>query len=78
MSERVKKSKILDDCDKPGFADNLAANRSGRAGLMEGADVAVEEDHHGGAVLQESDVTSITIGRKGTAVYREAIRDEQP
>jgi hypothetical protein len=32
--------------------------------------VAVEEDHRGGTASEESDVTSITIGRKGTAGYR--------
>jgi hypothetical protein len=69
--ERVKKQKkkTLDDHDKPGSTSNLAANHSGRAGLKQGGDVAVEEDHRGGIVSQESDVTSITIGRKGTVVY---------
>jgi hypothetical protein len=45
---RERKSNSLDDCDTPGSTGNLAANRSGRAGLKEGADVAVEEDHRGG------------------------------
>jgi hypothetical protein len=31
--------------------------------------VAVEEDHRGETAPEESDVTSITIGRKGTTVY---------
>jgi hypothetical protein len=31
--------------------------------------VTVEEDYRGGTASEESDVTSITIGRKGTAVY---------
>jgi hypothetical protein len=55
--ERKAKKKTFDDCDTPGSTGNLAANRSGRAGIKEGADVAVGEDHRGGTVSQESDVT---------------------
>jgi hypothetical protein len=68
VSER--KSKTLDDCDTPGSTGNLAANRSGRAGLKGGADIAVGEDHRGGTVSQESDVTDTALGRKGTAMHR--------
>jgi hypothetical protein len=64
VREWKKKSKILDDCDKPGFADNLAANRSGRAGLKERADVVVEEDHRRGTVPQEGDVTDTAFRRR--------------
>jgi hypothetical protein len=32
--------------------------------------VAVIEDHQGGTVSRESDVTSIALGRKGTAKHR--------
>jgi hypothetical protein len=48
---------------------NLTANRSGRAGLKEGADVAVGEDHRGGTVSQESDVKDTALRRKGTVVH---------
>jgi hypothetical protein len=64
MRDKECESKILDDCDKPGSTDNLAANRSERAGLKKGADVAAEEDHRGGTVPQESDVTDTALGRK--------------
>jgi hypothetical protein len=36
----------------------------------EGADVAVEEDHRGGTVSQESDVTDTALGGNGTALHR--------
>jgi hypothetical protein len=73
MRERERereKAKSLDDFDTPGSTGNLAANRSGRAGLKEGVDVAVEEDHRGGTVSQESDVTDTALGGKGTAMHR--------
>jgi hypothetical protein len=38
MRER-EKAKTLDDCDTSGSSSTLAANRLGRAGLKEGADV---------------------------------------
>jgi hypothetical protein len=69
MRDREWKGKSLDDRDTPGTTSNLAANRSGRAGFKEGADVAVEEDHRGGTVSQESDVTDSAFGRKGTAMH---------
>jgi hypothetical protein len=68
MKER--KTKSLDDCDTPGSTGNLAANRSGRAGLKEGVDVVVEEDHRRGTMLQESDVMDTALGGKGTAMHR--------
>jgi hypothetical protein len=49
---REWKSKTLDDCDTTGAPGNLTMNRSGRAGLKGGADVAVGEDHRGGTVSQ--------------------------
>jgi hypothetical protein len=71
MREREsEKAKILDDCDTPGSTGNLAANRSGRAGLKGGADVTVGEDHSGGTVSQESNVTDTALGRKGTEMHR--------
>jgi hypothetical protein len=39
------------------------------AGLKEGADVAVEEDHRGGTMSQESDVTDTAHRGKGTAMH---------
>jgi hypothetical protein len=60
----------LDDCDLSETSSTLAANRSGRAGLKKGADVAFGEDHRGGTVPQESDVTDRAFGRKGTAMHR--------
>jgi hypothetical protein len=39
--EREKKRKTLDEGDTSGSPGTLAGNRSGRAGLKEGADVAV-------------------------------------
>jgi hypothetical protein len=66
----------VDECDTSGSSSTLAANRLGRAGLKEGAEVVVEEDHRRGAVPQESDFTDTTLGRKGTAVHCQAIRDE--
>jgi hypothetical protein len=42
----------------------------GTSDLKEGADVAVGEDHRGGTVSQESDVTSTALGRKGTVKHR--------
>jgi hypothetical protein len=68
-SVRERKKETLDDCDTPGSTGNLAANRSGRAGFKEGADVAVEEDHRGGTVSQESDITDTAFGKKGTAMH---------
>jgi hypothetical protein len=59
----------MDDCDLSGSSITLEANRSGRAGLKEGADVAVEEDHQGGTVPQESDFTDTALGRNGTVVH---------
>jgi hypothetical protein len=70
MRVRERKSKSLDDCDTTGSPGNLTVNRSGRAGLKEGADVAVGVDHRGGTVSQESEVTDTALGRKGTAMYR--------
>jgi hypothetical protein len=82
--ERVKKEETtVDDCDTHGSTGNLAANRLGRAGLKKGAKVAVEEDHRGGTVPQESDVTDTALGRKrnGDALLgysrRIALRREQ-
>jgi hypothetical protein len=67
MREREReKAKTLDDDDTTGSPGNLTVNRSVRAGLKEGADVAVGEDHRGGTVSEESDVTSTALGRKGT------------
>jgi hypothetical protein len=65
-----EKANTFDDCDTTGARGNLAANRSGRAGLKEGADVAVGEDLRGGTVSEESDVTDTALGRKGTATHR--------
>jgi hypothetical protein len=60
---------ILTNMNKiQGFVNKL--NLWIRAGLQEGADVAVGEDHRGGTVSQESDVTDTAFGRKGTAMHR--------
>jgi hypothetical protein len=70
MREREsKKAKTLDDCDLSESSSTLAVNCSGRAGLKEGADVAVEEDHRGGTVSQKSDVTDTALGRQGTVTH---------
>jgi hypothetical protein len=68
-NEREWKGKSSDDCDTPGSTGNLAANRSGQAGLKKGEEVAVEEDHRGGTVPQQSDVTDTALGRKETAMH---------
>jgi hypothetical protein len=52
----------------PGSTSTLAANRSGRAGIK-GAEIAVEEDHRGGTMPQESDITDTALRRKGTAKH---------
>jgi hypothetical protein len=59
---RERKRNTLDDCGTPGSTGKLTANRSGRAGLKEGANVAVGGDHRGGTVSQKSDVTDTAFG----------------
>jgi hypothetical protein len=39
----VRWMKVRSECDTTGFPDKLTGNRSRRAGLKKGADVAVEE-----------------------------------
>jgi hypothetical protein len=43
VKERERIKKLMDDCDASGSTGTLAVNRSGRAGLKEGADVVAEE-----------------------------------
>jgi hypothetical protein len=64
-----EKAKTLGDGNTTGSPGTLTVNRLGRAGLKEGADVAVGEDHRGGTMSQESDVTSRDLGRKGTVIH---------
>jgi hypothetical protein len=59
-----ERANTFDGYDTPGSTSNLAANRSGRAKIKERADVAVSEDHRGGTVSEESDVTNTDFGRK--------------
>jgi hypothetical protein len=58
-----EKAKTLDDCDTPGSTGNLAANRSGRAGLKEGGGL---------------DVGKLTTGRKETSRERKVTSRAQP
>jgi hypothetical protein len=59
---REKSGKPLDDCDTCVSTGTLAVNRSGRAGLKEGAVEAVGELSKQGR--PSTDVTSIAFGRK--------------
>jgi hypothetical protein len=43
VREQEKIKKLMNDCDASGSTGTLAVNRSGRAGLKEGADVEVGE-----------------------------------
>jgi hypothetical protein len=58
LEERVKRRK-LSMIVITELTANLPGNRSGRAGLKEGADVAIESDHHGRNLTTVRKVTPI-------------------
>jgi hypothetical protein len=70
MRERERESKTLDDCDITGAPGNLTANRSGRAGLKEGADVEIGKLTTRKTEQPREAVATIAIGRKGTVMHR--------